>query len=660
MLAQMQGVYKSYHGAYILEEIGFQLDEGDKVGMIGPNGAGKTTILRLLTGAEQADLGSVFVHPNCRVGMLTQTDALSSGNTVYEEMKHAFPKLLLLQEKIADLTDRLASVDPQTPEGARLTDALAEAQTDFEQNDGYLMEVHIAKVLTGLGFDKSRWDSVIDTLSGGEKTRIALARLLLVQPDLLILDEPTNHLDFSALFWLEDFLQTYPGSVLTVSHDRFFLDRLCNRIFEVEYGRLQSYPGNYTAYLGQKKQRYERQCKEYAQQQEKLADLKDYVARNMARASTAASARSRQKEIDKMELIEKPRPPKEAAKFSFVPRLQTGKEVLMAKNLTLKVGEGETQKTLFSGLNLSMLRGEKLALIGPNGVGKTSLLRGLQGLLPFETGQVVWGKNVRISYFEQEGRALVPENTAMEELWKHQPRKSPFEIRSALGKVQITGEHVQKKVGVLSGGEKARLTFAILTFEQGNVLLLDEPTNHLDLPTKESLEEALCAFEGSMIVVSHDRYLLSKLPTKIIELQPDGAKEYVGNYAAYLEVKSAAEGQLSARGVANEDAVVFTASREENAKKEAMPLAKRTGSRTKQDRALLAKMRQRKNQLEKMLEELEQEQKLLEEDISNPAAYEDYLAMNEKCARIEQIGQEQEQMLIELLTLEEQLQIPQE
>ncbi len=635
MLVSFEQVYKSFNGVYLLENISFTLEEKDRVGIIGPNGAGKTTLLRLLQGKIDPDKGEIRKAKNITVGVLDQIQPADPNNSISDEMMLAFAPLLAQQKEMLALEGSLSGLDPQSKEAEEALARYAMLQSDFETHDGHLMEVNMAKVLNGLGFPKERWQDPVSALSGGEKTRLALARLLLQAPDLLILDEPTNHLDFDTLHWLESFLVDYRGAVLAVSHDRFFLDAVASRIFEVENRRLTAYKGNYTAYLGLREAAYERQEKEYKAQQQKIAELTDFVARNMVRASTSALAKSRQKELDRMERIEKPIPPAKAANFSFEPRIQSGKEVLEIADLGICVGE--EKRRLFSGFNLSLRLHDRVAIIGPNGVGKTSLFRVLMGLMSPAEGKLRWGVNVYKSYFEQEGKNLNPENTVMEEFWQHDPRLSPFEVRSALGRVRISGEAVEKRVSMLSGGEKARLEFAIMHQERGNLLLLDEPTNHLDLPTKESLEEALQEFDGTVLLISHDRYFLRKIPNKIVELRENGYRIYPGNYDDYLEAK-------------RREAELMPASLASQPQRQSAP--KQAQRNSKEMRVKTAKWRAEKLQLEEELAYLEQEEQTLRAEIEDPEIYKDYLEMGTRCTRLDQIAAESEEKMCRLVEIE--------
>ena len=404
----------------------------------------------------------------------------------------------------------------------------------FEAHDGYNTDFKIKLILNGMGFSDLAYDRVVSSLSGGEKTRLALAKLLLEQPELLILDEPTNHLDFKTLMWLEGYLKTYRGAIIIVSHDRYFLDKICTKICEIENGRITPFRGNYSDYVLQKEQLTARQMKEYEAQQREISQLEDYIARNKVRASTAKMAKSRQHMLDRMEVIDRPaaaeRPPKIKLDYSIEPT----KDVVQVIDCPLTVGEGSSAKTLIEDLTIKVRRGEHVAIIGDNGIGKTSVLKLIQGIIPHKSGNILWGNNVKVSYFDQEHASLNPHDTAIEAVARRFPQMTDGEIRKALASVLFRGEDVFKPVSVLSGGERAKLCFAIMALNHGNLLILDEPTNHIDLPTKEVLEEALKEFGGTMILVSHDRYLLNKTASRIVELTPNHVRSFDGDFDFYI------------------------------------------------------------------------------------------------------------------------------
>ncbi len=627
MLLNVEHLYKYFNGQALLKDINFTVEDREAVGLIGINGCGKSTLLNIITGSEGYDktpegLGSVNIAGKASIGFLRQNSGLNSELTIGEEMKNAFAPLLETLDKMKVLEKKMADggdIDSISHEYAELS-------SYFEARDGYRIDVKIKQVLNGMGFGSTPTDRVISTLSGGEKTRLALAKLLLEEPNLLILDEPTNHLDFETLMWLEDYLKGYKGAIIIVSHDRYFLNKVCTRICEIEQGRLTSYRGDYSSYLVQKKMNSERQLKEYEAQQKEIAKLEDYVAKNLVRASTSKMAKSRQHMLDRIERIDKPlmysKPPKIKLEYDIEPT----KDIVRVVDCPLVVGEGADKKELIKSLTMNVRRGEHVAIIGANGIGKTSILKLIQGIIPHEGGNISWGGNVKISYFEQEHAILDPHKTVLEEIMDRYPRLSEQQARSVLGAVLLTGENVFKPISVLSGGERAKLCFAIMALNRGNVLVLDEPTNHLDLSTKEVLEDALAEFGGTIILVSHDRYLLNKVASRIIEIKHDEVNSYEGNFDAYSEAVNAAR-QLKMQSEAE-----IKRAEEEKAYKE----NKAKQYRSKEQRAADAQKRNRIRELEKEIEDTEVLIFELENAISDPEIASDYSKMSEKCKELEE------------------------
>lgn len=646
MLLNVEHLYKYFNGQALLKDINFTVEDREAVGLIGINGCGKSTLLNIITGSEGYDktpegLGSVNIAGKASIGFLRQNSGLNSELTIGEEMKNAFAPLLETLDKMKFLEKKMADggdIDSISHEYAELS-------SYFEARDGYRIDVKIKQVLNGMGFGSTPTDRVISTLSGGEKTRLALAKLLLEEPNLLILDEPTNHLDFETLMWLEDYLKGYKGAIIIVSHDRYFLNKVCTRICEIEQGRLTSYRGDYSSYLVQKKMNSERQLKEYEAQQKEIAKLEDYVAKNLVRASTSKMAKSRQHMLDRIERIDKPlmytKPPKIKLEYDIEPT----KDIVRVVDCPLVVGEGADKKVLIKSLTMNVRRGEHVAIIGANGIGKTSILKLIQGIIPHEGGNISWGGNVKISYFEQEHAILDPRKTVLEEIMDRYPRLSEQQARSVLGAVLLTGENVFKPISVLSGGERAKLCFAIMALNRGNVLVLDEPTNHLDLSTKEVLEDALAEFGGTIILVSHDRYLLNKVASRIIEIKHDEVNSYDGNFDAYSEAVNAAR-QLKMQSEAE-----IKRAEEEKAYKE----NKARQYRSKEQRAADAQKRNRIRELEKEIEDTEVLIFELENAISDPEITSDYSKMSEKCKELEEAKTSLDQKMDEWAELSDQL-----
>ncbi len=634
MLVTLENINKFYSQRHVLKNVCLTVEDNERIGLIGINGCGKSTFLKILMGIEGFDSlpnlkGSISVSNGATIGFLAQNNGLDRESSIDEEMHGVFSSLYEIQAKMRELEVLMADESVHSDEKSynEISAEYARLSGYFEANEGYLIDVKINTVLNGMGFEEVDRTRKINTLSGGEKTRLAMSKLLLESPKLLILDEPTNHLDFSTLSWLEDYLKGYKGALLIVSHDRYFLDKLCTRICEIENGVLTSYKGDYSAYTVLKEMQTERRLKEYEQQQAEIEKLQDYIDRNKVRASTANMAKSRQAALDRIELVEKPqtyvKPPKIKLEYDVVPP----KEVLEVKGLDVSVGEGEGRKVLINSLDLEVRRGEKVAIIGPNGIGKSTILKLLMGKLPRQRGSVEWATNVKLCYFEQENSHLNFNNTVLEELHRRYPRETEQSIRTHLGKVLLTGESVFKCVGVVSGGERAKLCFAILMKERGNVLVLDEPTNHLDLSTKEVLEDALFTFDGTILFVSHDRYLLNKIATRIVEINEDAVREYKGNYDAYLLEKQA------------QDADIKREQDEERQRSQKLLFTQKNikAYKTREQRSTEAFRKNRIKELERNIEQKENELSELEHEILIPEVYSNYEIMNDKCCKIEEL-----------------------
>lgn len=640
LLLKADHVHKVFNGETLLTDICLQIEDNDRIGLIGANGCGKSTLLKLLLGQLLPDHmmegdGQIIRAAKTSVGYLAQSAALDSERTVREEMRTVFSELLDAKARMRELEHQLGDGD------AALTAEYDRLQAWFLSNDGYDIDVKIRTVLFGMGFREEELDRVISGFSGGEKTRLALCKLLLESPNLLILDEPTNHLDFETIAWLEDYLRGSRSALLIVSHDRYFLDKLCTSICEIERGRLTRYRGNYSAYTVLKEQAVERQEKEYTLQQKEIAKLEDYVARNMARASTSKSAKSRQKQLDRMERIEKPATQQKRAGLSFTYEVEPPLDVLEVRDADISVGEGTARRTLLRDISLAVRRGEKLGIIGANGIGKSTLLKEILGILPHE-GLMRFNKNVKLGYFDQESTNLNPMNTVIDELHDRFPAMLDGEIRSILGQVRITGEDVFKPISALSGGERARVCFALLMLEHANVMLLDEPTNHLDLPMKEVLEDALDEYTGTLLFVSHDRYFLKRLATQLLELTPEGAVLHPFGFEQYLEVKA----QQKADAAAAEQAAQLEKARAEQKQKSAV------SHRSKAQRSADAARRSRMRELEAEIEALEVTIAELEERLTDPEVCTDYQKMQEVCDALSDARARSEADFEELMELE--------
>lgn len=639
MLASLININKFYNGNQLLRNVSLTIDETDKIGLVGNNGCGKSTLLKILTGSVEPDRftekdGIVSLASKTTIGYLEQMGGLNSESTVIDEMRSVFASVYKAIERLREIEVEIGTGDNSS------ADEYQQLSSWLEANDGYNVDVKIRMILNGMGFSEEELFRNISGFSGGEKTRLCISKLLLEEPNLLILDEPTNHLDFKTIMWLEDYLRSYKGAVLIVSHDRYFLDRLCTSICEIERGILTRYKGNYSAFVRQREENDARHEKEYEIQQKQIAHMEEYVAKNLVRASTTKMAQSRRKQLEKMERIEKPMHDTKSAKIRFTYAVEPPIDILKVKNADISVGEGTNRKTLVDDISFDVRRAEKIGIIGDNGIGKSTLLRIIQEQLPHK-GIVRWNSNIKISYFEQEGTNLNRELSVMEEIHSRYPSMSELEVRSLLAQVRLVGENVFKETGVISGGERAKLCFAIMMQEHGNVLILDEPTNHLDLSSKEAIEEALEEYTGTIIFVSHDRYLLSKIADRLIELTNGGFRLHNYGFEKYLDVLR--EEQAEQKRIADAEKFARNA---EAAKEKSVK-----NYRSKQQRSADAARKNEMRRLEKEIDELQLKIDSLTEEIGKEEVYSDYELMNSKCLEIESLKQkidENFELLIEL------------
>ena len=629
MLITLENVRFGYDDKIILDDIGFTISEGERAGLIGPNGEGKTTLIRLMTGALAPDAGKILKKSGLKIGYLEQNGGLESDKTVYAEMQSVFAQVYNAMEEQRRIAAQLADV----AEGSEQARALAARYEQLEKviaaADGYNVDVRIKTVLGGMGF-ADRYQQRISTMSGGEKTRLKLCRLLLEQPEILFLDEPTNHLDVSTMYWLEDYLKSYRGAIFTVSHDRYFLDATVNKIFELENCRVRAYRGNYSKYKLLKAERYEHELKEYEKQQEEIAALQDYVARNIVRATTARSAQSRVKKLENMQLLEKPLPPPRPPKFSFETDERCEERALSVEGLTLAAGG----RTLFAGAQFTVRRGEKVAVVGENGTGKSTLIRTLvQGRDP----AVRWGRYAKVGYYDQENADLDPAETVLGALWHRHTYMSQTQARSLLAQAKLSEEDIEKPVGSLSGGERAKLALVLLEAQRANFLVLDEPTNHLDLLARESLEAALRSFGGTLLFVSHDRYFIQNIAGRIIEIADGKLTDFGCGYEEYTAQKRAAAEAAEAQAKAE--------------KQEARAAQKDSSYRSKAERAEEAKRKQRLRQIEQDITAAEAEIAAIQEEMARPEAAADYKKMGELCTRLDALHASLDALYAEYETL---------
>jgi ATP-binding cassette, subfamily F, member 3 len=638
ILLQVNQLAKYYGADLILSNIKLELQTRDRVALVGRNGAGKSTLLKIIAGHLSHDGGEIIKPKGVSIGYLAQNTGLESNLSIWDEMLTVFESLRAMETSLRQLEVQMS--DPEaiddTSRYERILKEYDQLQVKFKEQGGYQYEADIRSILHGLNFHDST--VMISSLSGGQKTRLALGKLLLTKPDILILDEPTNHLDIDTLSWLEQYLQGYDGAILIVSHDRYFLDKVVTQVYEVSRKQIQKFIGNYSAYLDQKAANYERDLKHYEKQQQEVANLQDFIQRNLARASTTKRAQSRRKKLEKMDLMDRPLGDEKSATFSFEIEKQTGNDVLTVDSLAV----GYNGQKVSENINLRAYRGESIALVGPNGIGKSTLLKTIIKKLPALAGSFQYGANLAIGYYDQEQAELTSNKRVLNELWDDWPLKSEKEIRTVLGNFLFSGDDVLKIVSTLSGGEKARLALAKLMLEKANVLILDEPTNHLDLDSKEVLENALVDYPGTIIFVSHDRYFINRIATKVLELGRNGSTEYLGDYDYYLE-KKLEEEELKALESAN---VI----------KKQTPYEAQEKNSYHQDKESKKLERQRKRKLEEIelrIEELEALIQDNDEKLCEPEIFQDHEKVLEINLKNEKAKSELEQLMDEWAELAE-------
>jgi ATP-binding cassette subfamily F protein 3 len=548
IILQASNVTRRFSGVTFFENISMQVRSGARVALVGRNGAGKSTLLKMLIGEEAPDEGTVSMKKGLRMAYLAQNAGLESDNSVYNEMLEAFDDVISLEGKMRQMESQIASAsDYESDDYQALLKAYDQAQHDFGERNGYGYDATIRSVLHGFGFDETFYDQKVAALSGGQRTRLAIAKQLLETPDLLILDEPTNHLDMQTLAWLEQYLQNYRGALLIVSHDRYFLDRVVTEVYDMHSGVLDHYTGNYSAFMTQKAAKLVGEQKAYDKQQEEIAKLEDFVNRNIVRASTTKRAQSRRKQLERMERLEAPMNESGVAHITFEAGQESGSEVLRVRDVKLGY---DMANILAENVNLDVDKQHAVALVGPNGIGKSTFIKTILGKLPLLAGTIKLGANVTVGYYDQEQATLDPNKTVLNSVWDDHPTLPEKDIRSILGSFLFTGEAVEKVVSALSGGERARLLLTKLSMQKDNFLILDEPTNHLDIDSREVLETALNEYNGTIFFVSHDRYFINAVATEVVELGPTGTTFFDGDYDYYLE-KTQAGNEEAHRAIAS-------------------------------------------------------------------------------------------------------------
>lgn len=633
-----------YFGADILfENIQMEISTMSRIALVGRNGAGKSTLLKIIAGIDPPDAGSVAKNKTATLGYLAQDTGLVSDKSVWDEMLTAFDSLLIMEKRMRELEQQISEVMPNSSHYEGLLKEYDRLQHTFAEQNGYSYENEIRSVLHGFGFGPSFYDQAIHTLSGGQKTRLALARMLLQKPDILILDEPTNHLDIETLAWLENYLPSYAGALLIVSHDRYFLDKVVSEVYEISRHKMRYYKGNYSKYLTLKAEQLTSEWKAYEKQQTEINKLEDFVAKNLVRASTTKRAQSRRKVLEKMERLDRPQGDEKSANFLFSVEKPSGNIVLQMEDVAI----GYDDVVLSEPISMDVRKQEAIALVGPNGIGKSTLLKSIIGTLPFLKGEAILGTNVSIGYYDQEQATLHGNKTVLAELWDEHPTVPEKDIRTVLGSFLFSGEDVEKTIPLLSGGEKARVALAKLAMQKQNFLILDEPTNHLDIDNKEVLENALIDYEGTLLFVSHDRYFINRIATKVIELSESGSKLYLGDYDYYIEKKKE-EAELAS--------LLET-------KAETMEAPTKKGKQTfyqnKEQQKLLRNLTRKITIIEENLTKLDISINHIQETMNDPALIEDHvqlMALNEELennrSQQERLIAEWEDLSIELEELE--------
>ncbi|CAM3296621.1 ABC-F family ATP-binding cassette domain-containing protein [Filibacter tadaridae] len=640
IILQVNGLTKSFSGTDILTNVKLEVQHRDRVALVGRNGAGKSTLLKIIAGEMTADTGDLIVPKGVRIGYLEQHSGINSTLTVWEEMMTVFKSLHLMERRLRSLEGQMA--DPTVYEDPvdyeRVMKEYDLLQIEFKDSGGYQYESDTRSVLHGMRFYPEDYDKNVNLLSGGQKTRLALAKMLLSKPDLLILDEPTNHLDIETLGWLEKYLVSYEGAILIVSHDRYFLDEIVTIVYEVSRRKVMKYTGNYSAYLDEKAKNYERDQKLFERDVSEKAKLEDFIQKNIARASTSKMAKSRRKLLERTDWMESPDGDEKSAKFTFTIDRPSGNDVLALD----EVAVGYEEIPVSSGLDMHVYKQDRIAIIGPNGVGKSTLLKTIIKKQEPLSGKIRYGTNVQFGYYDQEQATLIGNGTVLQELWDDWPMMNEKDIRNVLGRFLFTGEDVEKNVTSLSGGEKARLSLAKLMLKKSNTLILDEPTNHLDLDSKEVLENALDDFPGTILFVSHDRYFINRIATKVIDISASGAAEYLGDYDYFLEKKLEQKELLAESGTIQQTTTSSNEKKNEDNKE-----------LKRQERRLTRAIAE----IETQLSTYETEMTALQQELVNPEFADDHIKLMELQAQIDAIQAEHDTKSEDWLSLQEELEV---
>ena len=633
IILQANKIERSFAGEVLFDNISLQVDERDRIALVGKNGAGKSTLLKILVGEEEPTSGEINKKRDLSLSYLAQDSRFESSNTIYDEMLHVFDDL-----RKTEKTLRQMELEMGEKTGADLEKLMQDydrLSEEFRQAGGFTYEADIRAILNGFKFDESMWQMKIEELSGGQNTRLALAKMLLEKPNLLVLDEPTNHLDIETIAWLENYLVNYSGALLIVSHDRYFLDKVATITLDLTKHSLDRYVGNYSSFVEQKEQKLMTEAKNYEKQQKEIAALEDFVNRNLVRASTTKRAQSRRKQLEKMERLDKPEAGTKSAHMTFHSDKTSGNVVLTVEEAAV----GYDDQILSEPINLDIRKMNAVAIVGPNGIGKSTLIKSIVGQIPFIKGEARFGANVEVGYYDQTQSKLTPHNSVLDELWNDFKLTPEVEIRNRLGAFLFSGDDVKKTVGMLSGGERARLLLAKLSMENNNFLILDEPTNHLDIDSKEVLENALIDFDGTLLFVSHDRYFINRVATQVLELSEEGSTLYLGDYDYYLEKKA----ELEALAAAQAEAEPASSTEEVTGNDYHLQ---------KQNQKELRKITRRIEQLEAEMEELDQKIQAITETMHSTNDAEDLVQLQ---SELDQLTIQQEAVMEEWAELSEQV-----
>lgn len=634
MLIQLNNVTKNFVVNEIFSNVKMEINDKDRVAIVGRNGAGKSTLLKIISGELSFDSGERTISKNTTIGYLSQEFIVKEDLSIYEQMITCFDEIISLEANLEKLSYELTPENIENDPG--LLDRFDRLQNEVLTHKDYHYKSKIESVLYGLDFTKDVFDKKISTFSGGEKTRLSMAKLLLSEPDLLILDEPTNHLDMENVAWLENYLSSYNGAIVIVSHDRYFLDKVVNVVYNLEFGKLKKYVGNYSKFLKQYEEDYEKQLKEFTSQQKDIKRLEEFVQKNIARASTSKMAKSRQKVLDKMELIDNPKKDDKAANIEFNIKEQSGRDVLMIENLKV----GYDGKQVGNAYNFSVYKGDRIAIVGRNGIGKSTLIKTIAKKQNAISGSVHYGSKVSLGYYDQKQAEFESSKTILNELWDEYPLMKEAEVRTVLGRFLFRGDSVLKIVRDLSGGEKARLQLAKLMLEKNNLLVLDEPTNHLDITSKQVLEDALENYEGTIVFVSHDRYFINKIANKVLDITGDDYSIYLGNYDYYLEKR---EQELIAKKLKEEKT-------DEVQEKVANDYAL-----GKEEKKRIRKLERTREELLEKIESLEEKVTIVNNELTKEEVYTDAIKVQEYNEELRSLNQEIEDLNNTWLEIEEEL-----